>query len=129
MIQTLDRSRSALIGVLGKCAELLQPKLRRLLNPNVVDSLVRLELHLQGGTLNHIRQADVEPSYVQQLAEMGLDNPLVAETLKHCLVTLKGRLEGTLGAGWYGVVTLKVEISGGEATISSEVDGVYKPSK
>jgi hypothetical protein len=131
MIHTLDRSRvmanAILAGVLSKCSELLHPKLRRLLNPNVIDAAIRLELHLQAGVLGHMRQADSEPSYVDGLTESSLDNPLVRETLTQCLRTLKRRLEHKLGAGWFGVVTLKVAISGGEATISSEEDGVCKP--
>lgn len=121
-------NNAALASVLTKCSELLHPKLRRLLNPNVVDSWVRLQLHFQAGALNHLREADGEPSYVNKLPEMGQDNPYVLDTLKVCLSTLKGRLDGKIGSTWHGVITLRVDVSGGAAVISSEVDGVYRPN-
>jgi hypothetical protein len=130
MIQTIDRSRAgnALQSVLQQCCIHLQPKLRQLLNPNVVDAFVRLQLHFGNGALNHIREADSKPAYVDALKESGEDNPTVGKVLKQCIATLHSRLLGRVGADCHGIVTLNVAISGGQATISSEADWVHKPS-
>lgn len=129
MSQFHDRRAASVLGsVLSQCSALLFPKLRRLLNPNVIDAQVRLQLHFANGSLNHLRDADSIPSYVSALKESGEDNPVVAQVVKLCLVTIRERIESRLPEGCHGVVILHVAISGGEATISSEADWVHKPS-
>lgn len=130
-MQTIDRSKPspALVGsVLSQVSALLHPKLKRLLNPNVVDASIRIQLHIGNGALNHIRDVDSEPSYVSALPECGEHNPKVADSLKVCLRTIGARLQDRLGGGWHGIVTLLVAISCGEPTISSEADGCHKPA-
>ena len=130
MSQLLDRPKPspAVLGVLQQCNTVLYPKLRRLLNPNVIDAEISVGLHFQAGVMNHLREADREPSYVAGLLECGEDNPLVVEVLSICLRTLRGRIEAGMAEGRHGVVTLIVEIFRGEATISSQADWVRKPN-
>jgi hypothetical protein len=130
MIPTLDQTRvvSQQSEVLKRSVGILQPLLKKLLNPNIVDASVTLSLHIANGVLNHIRHGDGEPAYALALPKVwSEDDPNVQAQLTLALKVLKNRIEDKIGHGWHGVVVLSMAISCGKATISSEVDGVYKP--
>lgn len=129
MITTLEQNRVTVHQneVLSKCASLLHPKLKRLLNPNVVDVKLRLSLHVANGAVNHYRDWDNEPAYCTEHARgWASDDDSVSEVLKLCLKVLNGRIDSRVGHGWHGIITLNVDIAGDSVSVSSEVDAVHR---
>lgn len=127
MIPTLDQTRVniKISDALKSASAILHPKFKVLLNPNVVETKVKLTLHLQNGELKYLHDSDKQPAYVQGLNEMDNSEQL-QETLKMALRTLKHRLDGRMGCGWHGAIILEVSITNGQASIVSEADGVHR---
>lgn len=127
MIQTLEQSRSVKQqnDALAHASKILQPKLSKLLNPNIVDCWIRLTLHIANGDLKYIHDADSQPGYAHHLVEQ-LDEENCRKVLVASLRTIKSRIEDKIGRGWHGDIVLLLTIAGGESTITSEVDGVHR---
>ena len=128
MIPTIDQTRALnqLRDAITRASAILHPKLKTLLNPNVVDARIRLTLHLQNGDLKYMHDWDSHPGYVHDLVACEPDSEYLQATLKSCLKTVKNRLEERLGRGWHGAIILLVTICAGQATITSEADGVTR---
>jgi hypothetical protein len=128
MTQLMDFHQQQSIEQILKASEvLLRPRLYRILNPNVINTELRISVHFKDGLLTHMKEYESEPSYVADLPAAQPDESYVRSVLLSALHTLKMRLEARLNPGWYGHVALSIAISNGEATITSETDGVYKP--
>lgn len=134
MLDSLERSRAtaaqraALSAILNHASGMLWPKLKRLVDPNVIDATIRLMLHFSHGALNHGRLVDATPCYVHALTECGLsDHPAAKKALTDSLRCLRARLEEIVGQDWHGIVALHVQISGGVAMIMSEEERSFKP--
>ena len=127
MIPTLDQSRvvNQQSEVLKRAASVLHPKLKKLLDPNIVDCWVRITLHIANGDLKYIHDADSKPGYVDALIQQEEPDNVQA-TLASALKTIRLRIADKVGHGWHGAIILLVTISGGQGTISSEADGVHR---
>lgn len=120
-------NNQSLTRVLEVAEKLLYHKLFRALNPNVIDSVLKLTILIQDGHVNHIRDYDSEPSYVSGLPMRNNDESQARSVLAVIKQTLEMRLQPRMVRGWHGSVGLSIAICNGEATITSEADGVHKP--
>ncbi len=119
--------KQAVGRVLEVSKGLLYHKLHRFLNPNVVDVLLKVTVMIQDGHTNHVRDYESEPSYVAGLPLRKTDDEYVRSVLASAMQTLEMRLQSRMVRGWHGNVGLSIAICHGEATITSDADGVHKP--
>jgi len=128
MITSPEKSlaNAQLREALGRASTLLKPKLEALLNPNLVDTSIRLRLSVQNEAVTCIHDSDTQPGYASALYQHQPDPEHVQSVLVSCLKTLKSRLEDKLRSNWHGTILLLVSICNGQATISSEADGVMR---
>lgn len=130
MIPTLESQRadSRLTDIVQQSAQQLHPLLKRLINPNVVDVKIRLEFHLQAGSLTHFRCVSDEPAYCLSLG-LEADEERFKKTFADCLRVVRQIVGARLGRGCHGVISLHIALSGGEATVSTVADVVSKLGK
>jgi hypothetical protein len=127
MERTMSTNDRGVRRALTMAAELLRPKLRRLLLPAVFDCTINIRVIIQDGALNHVRDNEIEPAYVSHLTARLPDDADVDAVMLSAIETLKTRLVSRMVPGWHGYVVLHIAIAHGEATITSEVDGSHRP--
>lgn len=111
-----------------RSAEILHPKLRRVLRPGINAGL-GLSFSIQDGTLCHIRETDEDrhgPRLPAGLTDVEPAGEVVTAVLKSIIVTLRVKLEMTMVAGYFGVVILTVDVDNGESNVTCGTEKIHK---
>jgi len=130
MIPTLESSRAdaRVTAIVDDAAKKLYPYLKRLLNHNVYGASIDLGFHFQAGSFSHCRCKAKSPGY-SLFMDLESDTEQFQKVYKHCLMIIRRLLVDELRPSSHAVLSLVIELSGGEATISTVADVVSKPGK
>lgn len=116
--------KPALAEAMNLAAQILHPKLDRVLVPGVQSASVGVSCHIQDGRLSHVKEHDED--CLDPQPTNGADISPIDRCLRTGLLCLQSKLEAALVGGYHGFVALTFLVNHGTVSIRCSAERVHK---